>query len=364
MLDALEARDLIRHEPRSRVEGDREFGFKHILNREVAYWTLPRAARRESARGGGDGPRANQVGDNRTSRGSSPISGGRPESSPSRRVPRDGRGARQQAFAKDEALALYDEAIALAGNPADGDTVALEPGALSLIELADFEAGAAELDELTPGPRRARSDRRAPRPGSREHLARAGRRGFAAADRARDLAEAAGDAERTAPAIGYLAGMHTLRGEIDESIARGEEALRRWLPGTRASDFATANEFLADSYYWSGSYERSRSWPGVATEVGGQTQNVEALLRGGGWRGVSLAAMGRTEEALEASRPVDRDGREDRSPAVRRAVDQLLDPRVPRPLPRGRGAATERTAIELVRREGQYGMPGCRPRST
>src|SRR5436190_11056643 len=46
-LDALEARDLIRHEPRSQVEGDREFSFKHMLIHDVAYGTLPRAVRRE-----------------------------------------------------------------------------------------------------------------------------------------------------------------------------------------------------------------------------------------------------------------------------------------------------------------------------
>ncbi len=46
-LVALESRDLIRREPISRVSGDAEFAFKHILIREIAYATLPRAERRE-----------------------------------------------------------------------------------------------------------------------------------------------------------------------------------------------------------------------------------------------------------------------------------------------------------------------------
>ena len=46
-MDALESRDLIRREPTSRVLGDAEFAFKHILIREIAYATLPRAERRE-----------------------------------------------------------------------------------------------------------------------------------------------------------------------------------------------------------------------------------------------------------------------------------------------------------------------------
>ena len=45
-LDALEARDLIRREPVSRMRGDPEYSFKHVLIRDVAYGTLPRADRR------------------------------------------------------------------------------------------------------------------------------------------------------------------------------------------------------------------------------------------------------------------------------------------------------------------------------
>ncbi len=46
-LDLLESRDFIHREPTSQIQGDREYTFKHMLIREVAYTTLPRAARRE-----------------------------------------------------------------------------------------------------------------------------------------------------------------------------------------------------------------------------------------------------------------------------------------------------------------------------
>ena len=46
ILDSLEERDLIRSEPESVIEGDREFSFRHILIRDVAYETLPRGGRR------------------------------------------------------------------------------------------------------------------------------------------------------------------------------------------------------------------------------------------------------------------------------------------------------------------------------
>jgi class 3 adenylate cyclase len=45
-LDSLEARDLIRHEPASWIEGQEQFAFKHALIRDVAYATVSRARRR------------------------------------------------------------------------------------------------------------------------------------------------------------------------------------------------------------------------------------------------------------------------------------------------------------------------------
>ena len=47
LLDSLEARDLIRRESLSWIEGDEQYTFKHVMIREVAYATLPRAKRRE-----------------------------------------------------------------------------------------------------------------------------------------------------------------------------------------------------------------------------------------------------------------------------------------------------------------------------
>jgi class 3 adenylate cyclase len=47
ILHALERRGLVRHSPASRIQGDQELSFKHGLVREVAYSTIPKAARRE-----------------------------------------------------------------------------------------------------------------------------------------------------------------------------------------------------------------------------------------------------------------------------------------------------------------------------
>lgn len=47
LLGSLEGRDLIQREAVSRIKGDQQFAFKHGLIHEVAYQSLPRAARRE-----------------------------------------------------------------------------------------------------------------------------------------------------------------------------------------------------------------------------------------------------------------------------------------------------------------------------
>src|SRR4029450_6188471 len=52
-LDLLESRDFIHREPTSQIQGDREYTFKHMLIREVAYTTLPRAAPRARPPPGG-----------------------------------------------------------------------------------------------------------------------------------------------------------------------------------------------------------------------------------------------------------------------------------------------------------------------
>src|SRR5262249_17190863 len=114
----------------------------------------------------------------------------------------------------------------------------------------------------------------------------------------RELAERAGDAVRTAPAIGFVCGVQTMTGKTDEAIAHGEDALQRWVPGTRGSDFATLKEFLADCYYWAGRYADAEEFARAAHELGGTTHNVNALMRGGGWRGGALAGMGRTGESM------------------------------------------------------------------
>ncbi|MFL5823848.1 MAG: AAA family ATPase [Solirubrobacteraceae bacterium] len=116
-LDSLEARDLIRHESFSWIEGDRQFSFKHALIRDVAYATLPRARRRELHAGvakfleettAGSGATASalashwrEAGDNEHALDYLLVA-----------AEQAGRG-----WAKDEAAALYGEALELCQDP-------------------------------------------------------------------------------------------------------------------------------------------------------------------------------------------------------------------------------------------------------
>jgi class 3 adenylate cyclase/tetratricopeptide (TPR) repeat protein len=361
ILDELEARDLIRREPTSRVEADREFAFKHILIREVAYGTLPRAARRERhaavakylEQQAGDAPDLawflahhwREAGENAKAVEYLIVAAERA----------------QQAFAKDEAIALFDEAVELSPEPADRNRVRLIR-AFALSDLADYEAAALELDELIPE-----------LDGEDEIDALIGRTRTAiwteqfdvamtTAERARELAEGSNDPVRLAPAIGFVCGVQTMTGDLDASIAHGEEALRRWVPGTRGSDLATLKEFLSDSYYWAGEYAKSEAFAREAHELGGTTHNVNALMRGGGWRGVALAGMGRTEESMDLLEVMietaERIGRPRfAAPALNYSTQNFRDLYL---LEEAR-ARNER-ALEVVGREGEYGMPGMQGR--
>jgi tetratricopeptide (TPR) repeat protein len=227
-----------------------------------------------------------------------------------------------------------------------------------LIELTDFGPGADAIDELLPNLEgEDEIDALIARARASVWLEQLDM-GLDTAKRAKDLAEASGDLERVAPAIGYLSGILTMRGDIDEAIASGEEALQRWVPGTRDKDLAVTNEFLSDCYYWAGDYARAEELARLAYEIGDQAHSVEGLLRGGGWRGVSLAAMGRTEEAIELLdnliETADRIGRPRfGAPSLNYSSLPFRDLFL---VDEARRRNEE--ALEVVRREGEWGMPG------
>ena len=300
-LVSLEARDLIRRSPRSQVEGDVEFSFKHILIREVAYATLPRTVRRDRhgavARYLEDAARA-QLRDVAWLLAHHWRQAGEREKAV-RYLLLAAEHARE-AWAKEEVVTLFDEAVELA-NDLD-QTLATRirlQRAMSLVDLSEFERGAEELDallvhlsghdELDAVIARARTT----------IWLEETEQAFALADRAKALAERLGDREALAPAIGYQAAARFMSGELGIALSGFEEAFSRWVPGARPIDLAAAEELSAEVHYWTGNYPASEEISRRAYELGGEIHHIEPLLRGGGWHGLTLAAMGRTEEAIE-----------------------------------------------------------------
>jgi class 3 adenylate cyclase/tetratricopeptide (TPR) repeat protein len=357
-LAALEARDLIRHEPRSAVEGDSEFSFKHMLIHDVAYGTLPRATRR--ARHAAVAAHVEEIaGDHIRDVAWILAHHWREAGDTDRAVTYLVLAAERalESLAKDEAIRLYDDAVSLIQDPALRNRVRLQR-AFSLIELTDFGPGASEIDELVPVLSGTDLiDALIARARASIWLEQIDE-GLAAAERAKTLAERDHDQGRVAATLGYLGGIYTMRGDIDDALEAGEAALDGWVHGTRKQDLAVAKEFLADCYYWIGDHVRAEELARQAREMGDQTQSVEALLRGGGWQGVSLAAMGRTEEAITLL-----DGLID-------TAERIGRPRFGAPslnyssLPFrdlflvDEARRRNELALDIVRREGEWGMPG------
>ncbi|HTG46796.1 MAG TPA: AAA family ATPase [Actinomycetota bacterium] len=297
-LDALEVRDLIHREPRSQVAGDIEFSFRHMLIREVAYGTLPKAIRRERHAG---------------------IAAYIEEHEPERRRELSwllahhwreaGEAARAveyllisaeraaESWASDEALALLNQALELAAaDPDSSDRVRLRR-AMLMVELGAFETVAAEINDILPRLR------------GTDAVEALLVRGWAAtwledpevreiALHALAAAEALGDQELIAAALACvsLAGIND--GTLPDAVATGERALELRVPGSRPSRFVMAEEAVFEAAYWMGDYARSEELSRHAFDVGGATHAVEPLVRGGAWHGLTLLAMGRTEEGL------------------------------------------------------------------
>jgi serine/threonine protein kinase/tetratricopeptide (TPR) repeat protein len=299
-LDALVRCGLVHYLPRSQVQGDTEFSFKHVLIRDVAYGTLPRAVRRARHAAVAQYVESGSGADVRDLAGLL-AHHWREAGEPLRAVDylivaaeraRDG-------WAQKEAIALFGSALQLVPeqDQVTRTRIRLLRG-LSLVDLTDFAAGAQELDAILPLLQ------------GREHfeatLARARvaywleetEQAYAFADRSRELAEGLGDRELLGPAIVYQATARYLRGELDVALALGNEAYAVWVPGTRPGDRAALDECLAQPAYWIGDYEAAERFARSAYELGGESHSIEPLLRGGGWRGLVLAAQGRTEEAL------------------------------------------------------------------
>ena len=312
VLDSLERRDLVRRQPVSSVEGDEEYWFKHLLIREIAYATLPKSARRER----------HEV----VARYVEEAAGERVAESAAIlahhwREAGDGASAVRylllaaehagRAWAKTEAVALYDQALALMPESgADARRKACLERAIALFDATDYHGALSELEALLP--HLAGEDLfwalytcalAAYWMADSERASLYGRRGA-------ELAEELGDDGLRAISLGLLSPVSAMDGDVPGALELGAEALGRWRPGFRPERQAVLRSWLAIDHYWLGGYEEAVAQGLAAYELGLETYNVEAVLTGGAHHGLALAGLGRHDEALEAFARVEAFGRE------------------------------------------------------
>ena len=302
-LDDLEARDLVHREPNSQLAGDTQFVFKHALVHETAYATLPRAARRsrhariaallEEKLGEGTAEMSTVIGHHWRE-------GGEAGKALVYLLIAADRALR--AWAKDEAMRLYDEALALL--PEEDDKGRARVRAIrgrALIDLGDFTEGSEDLDRVF-----ADLEGR----DQLEALFSRARAAFwleeneqlaALAETATELAEGSGDREMLGPALSFVSVALSTRGaegDLDRAIEIGTKALDVWVPGTRQVDLAIHKQFHAMHHYWTSQYHTALALAKSAHELGGDYDSLEALFRGGGEEALALVGMGRHAEGI------------------------------------------------------------------
>jgi class 3 adenylate cyclase/tetratricopeptide (TPR) repeat protein len=302
-LDFLEARDLIRRQPASSVPDDREFIFKHVLTREVAYATLPRAARRERHRTIAEYIEA--------------ASGDRVRQSASilahhfREAGDDAKTATylmmaaevaSRAWAKDQAIALYTDAIELLERIGDHDElVAARLGrASTMIDAARFtEAIEGDLGWLLVEAKGRNL--------GFAHLARA-KAAYWVADAkhvaenssaAAEIAATLDDDELEGRALAARSEAEAMGGDLPAAFATWERADARWPKERRDASFARMYSTRAIMSYWSGDYETALTMATEAYELGVQASNLEAGVTSACNAGLALIGLSRHEEGID-----------------------------------------------------------------
>ena len=302
-LDELAERGLVRAERRSQLSGDAQFVFKHALIQEVAYATLPRAARRakharvaallEASLSGSTAEMASLLGHHWRE-------AGEPAKAIAYLLTAAERAVR--AWATDEATRLYDEALALLPETdiRQRARIRLMRGR-ALVDLGEFAQGAAALDAVI-GDLEGRDQLEALLSRARatfwleetEQIAALG-------ESAVELAESLGAKDLLGPALSFVAVAQATRGEegdLNRAIEIGNRALEVWIPGSRPIDLAIHKDYHAMSHYWSGQYSAAVTLAQSAHELGGDYDSIEALFRGGGEQALAMVAMGRHAEGI------------------------------------------------------------------
>jgi class 3 adenylate cyclase/tetratricopeptide (TPR) repeat protein len=300
-LAMLEARDFVRHDPSSWLAGDAQFTFKHMLIREVAYATLPRAVRRER-----HGAVARYIEEH--------LEGAaetlptilayhwREAGEPAHAIPYllAAADAARRSWAQGTVIDLYSRAVELADTDELRRSLRLRRG-IALVELAEYPRAAEELSQLFPELEGAEKLDALLALHHAYIWTERHEEALAAATEAARLAEELGDATAvpaTLAAESQALGMRGDEGDLPRALELGDRALERWVPNTRPLDLVEHLHLHADLTYWIGQYERSVELSRRTRAMGKAEYRAESLLRGGGFEGCALVELGRHEEAI------------------------------------------------------------------
>ncbi|MGH2809627.1 MAG: ATP-binding protein, partial [Actinomycetota bacterium] len=300
LLDLLEAKDFIRRERSSRFGDDSEFTFKHMLIREVAYSTLPKATRRKL-----HASVANFL--EQASEKKSPEVGAllahhykeAGEAAKAVHYLLAVAGNARMAWAKGEAISAYEEALVLLSDsdPEKAIQIRLKK-AETFVESADFQRAAAELtglldslsgrDLLTAELALARSFYWMADVGRIEEHGR----------KAIELVESLGAEDLRGSALGVLCLSAGMNGEIARAVELGDEALRVWPSDGPEGDLSSFIGVTGLHRYWRGDFQSAVDLARRGYEIGSNVFHVEGLISNGAQLALALASQGKFEDAL------------------------------------------------------------------
>jgi tetratricopeptide (TPR) repeat protein len=288
-------------DPTSQLSGDAQFTFKHMLIREVAYATVPRAMRRERhaavAR-----YIEEKLGDSAETASSILAYHWSEGGEPARAIPYllAAANAARRGWAKGAAIDLYSKALELAADDDLRRRLRLQRG-VALVELQDYERAREEIVELLPELEGEEKLEALLFLGHATIWTERDAETLATAEQAHVLAQELGDDAAVAAALALESeglAMRGAEGDLESALDLGDRALEAWAPKTRPFDLTNFLHLHANTTCWAGQYDRSvelsRQTRAMATDV----HSAESLLRGGGLEALALAGLGRHEEAI------------------------------------------------------------------
>jgi class 3 adenylate cyclase/tetratricopeptide (TPR) repeat protein len=299
-LHVLEARDFVRRDPSSQLAGDVQFTFKHMLIREVAYATVPRAVRRER-----HAAVAGYIED-RLAAGETLSTilayHWREAGEPGRAIPYllDAADAARRSWAKEALIELYTRAFELAEDEDVRRRILLQRG-LALVELAEYESAVEELTAVLPQLSGAERMDALIGLGDAYIWTERHEETLATAAEALPLARQLADETAIPAALAMESEGLAMRGDegdLDRALDLGDRALELWVPDTRQLALASFLDLHANLMSWRGDYERAAALSQREYALARDVQSAEWLLRGGGHEALALAGIGRHEEAI------------------------------------------------------------------